>query len=64
MVQQNINKLNKIKMKSRNYVYEYEMTRKRKFFRGLEQVVNYGIAITFGVVVFGGVVFAIMNLIQ
>ena len=51
-------------MKSRNYVYEYEMTRKRKFFRGLEQVVNYGIAITFGVVVFGGVMFAVINLLQ
>ena len=48
-------------MKSRNYVYEYEMTRKRKFLNGLEQVVNYGITITFGVVVFGGVVFAIIN---
>ena len=51
-------------MKSRNYVYEYEMTRKRKFWNGLEQVVNYGIAITFGVVVFGGVTFAIINLLQ
>ena len=50
-------------MKSRNYVYEYEMTRKRKFFRGLEQVVNYGIAITFGVVVFGGIVVAIINIV-
>ena len=50
-------------MKSRNYVYEYEMTRKRKFFRGLEQVVNYGIAITFGVVVFSGVVFALINMV-
>ena len=62
MVQQNINKIKK--MKSRNYVYEYEMTRKRKFLSGLEQVVNYGIAITFGVVIFGGVTFAIINLIQ
>ena len=51
-------------MKSRNYVYEYEMTRKRKFLKGLEQVVNYGVAITFGVVVFGGVIFAIINLMQ
>ena len=62
MVQQNINKIKK--MKSRNYVYEYEMTRKRKFLSVLEQVVNYGIAITFGVVIFGGVTFAIINLIQ
>ena len=51
-------------MKSRNYVYEYEMTRKRKFLSGLEQVVNYGIAITFGVVIFSGVTFAIINLLQ
>ena len=49
---------------SRNYVYEYEMTRKRKFFRRLEQVVNYGIAITFGVVIFGGITFAMINLMQ
>ncbi len=46
-------------MKSKNYVYDYEMTRKRKFFNGLEQVVNYGIAVTFGVVVFGGIIIAI-----
>ena len=50
-------------MKSRNYVYDYEMTRERKFFSGLEQVVNYGIAITFGVVVFGGVVIALITTI-
>ena len=51
-------------MKSRNYVYEYETTRKRKFFKGLEQMVNYGIVITFGVVIFSGVTFAIINLVQ
>ena len=51
-------------MKSKNYVYEYEMTRKRKFFRGLEQLANYGIAITFGVVIFGGIMFTIINLTQ
>ena len=62
-VQQNINK-NKLKdMKKRNYVYDYEITRKRKFLNGLEQVVNYGTAITFGVVVFGGVIIALLNMI-
>ena len=51
-------------MKSRNYVYEYEMTRKRKFFKGLEQVVNYGVTIAFGAVVLGGITLAIINLLQ
>ena len=50
-------------MKSRNYVYDYEMTRKRKFYNNLEQVVNYGLAITFGVVVFGGIVVALINMV-
>ena len=50
-------------MKSKNYVYDYEITRKRKFLNGLEQVVNYGTAITFGVVVFGGVIIALLNMI-
>ena len=51
-------------MKSRNYVYDYEITRKRKFWDGVGQVVNYGLAITVGIVVFSGIVFAIMNVIQ
>ena len=50
-------------MKSRNYVYDYEMTRKRIVFKGLEKIVNYGLAITFGVIVFSGVVFALINMI-
>ena len=50
-------------MKKGNYVYDYEMTRKRKFYNKLEQVVNYGIAITFGVIVFSGVVFALINIV-
>ena len=50
-------------MKKRNYVYDYEITRKRKFYNNLEQVVNYGTAITFGIVVLSGVVFALINMI-
>ena len=50
-------------MKKRNYVYDYEMTRKRKFYNKLEQVVNYGITITFGVAVFGGIVVAFINVV-
>ena len=59
MVQQNINKIKK--MKSRNYVYDYEMTRKRKVLKRLEQVVNYGIAITFATVIFGGVIIVFIS---
>ena len=50
-------------MKSRNYVYDYEMTRKRIVLKRLEKVVNYGIAITFGVIVFAGVIIALINMI-
>ena len=46
-------------MKSRNYVYDYEMTRKRIVLKRLEKMVNYGTAVTFGVVVFGGIIIAI-----
>ena len=48
-------------MKSRNYVYDYEMTRKRIVLKRLEKVVNYGIAITFATVVFGGVIIAFIS---
>ena len=50
-------------MKSRNYVYDYEMTRKRIVFKRLEKMVNYGIAITFATVVFGGVIIAFISTI-
>ncbi len=50
-------------MKKRNYVYDYEMTRKRRFLNGLEQTVNYGITITFATIILGGVVFAFINMI-
>ena len=50
-------------MKSRNYVYDYEMTRKRITLKRLEKIVNYGTAITFGVVVFGGVIIAFINMV-
>ena len=50
-------------MRSRNYVYEYEMTRERKFFKRLEQVVNYGIAIVFSTVIFGGIIIAFISII-
>ena len=48
-------------MKSRNYVYDYEMTRKRIVLKRLEKVVNYGIAITFATVVFGGVIIVFIS---
>ena len=48
-------------MKSRNYVYDYEMTRKRIIFKGLEKMVNYGIAITFATVIFGGVIIVFIS---
>ena len=48
-------------MKSRNYVYDYEMTRKRIVLKRLEKVVNYGISITFATVVFGGVIIAFIS---
>ena len=50
-------------MKSRNYVYDYEITRKRIILKRLEKVVNYGIAITFATVVFGGVIIAFINMV-
>jgi len=50
-------------MKNRNYVYEYEITRKRKFLKKVEQIVNYGIIITLSVIIFSSVIFAIINLI-
>ena len=50
-------------MKSRNYVYDYEMTHKRIVLKRLEKMVNYGTAVTFGVVVFGGVVIALINMV-
>ena len=50
-------------MKSRNYVYDYEMTRKRIVLKRLEKMVNYGTAVTCGVVVFGGVVIALINMV-
>ena len=50
-------------MKSRNYVYDYEMTRKRIVLKRLEKTVNYGIAITFTTVIFGGVIIAFINMV-
>ena len=50
-------------MKKRNYVYDYEMTRKRIVFKRLEKMVNYGIAITFATVIFGGVIIALTSTI-
>jgi len=48
-------------MKKRNYVYDYEVTRKRKFWNRLEQVVNYGIVTIFATIILGGVIFALIN---
>ena len=48
-------------MKSRNYVYDYEMTRKRITLKRLEKIVNYGTAITFAAVIFGGVIIAFIS---
>ena len=51
-------------MKSRNYVYDYEMTRKRITLKRLEKIVNYGTAITFGVVLFSGIIIAFIEVVQ
>ena len=48
-------------MKKRNYVYDYEMTRKRIVLKRLEETVNYGIAITFATVIFGGVIIVFIS---
>ena len=48
----------------KSYIYEYENTPKRKLLNGLETFVNYALTISFGVIVFGGVAIAIINLIQ
>ena len=48
-------------MKSRNYVYDYEITRKRIILKRLEKVVNYGIAITFATAVFGGIIIVFIS---
>ena len=51
-------------MKSRNYVYDYEMTRKRITLKRLEKIVNYGTAITLGVVLFSGIIIAFIEVVQ
>tara|TARA_Y100000592_G_scaffold93053_1_gene155654 strand:+ start:586 stop:738 length:153 start_codon:yes stop_codon:yes gene_type:complete len=48
----------------KSFVYEYENTPKRRLLNGLETFVNYALTISFGVIVFGGVAIAIINLIQ
>ncbi len=50
-------------MKNRNYVYEYEMTRKRRMLNGLETLVNWALLVTFSSIVLGGVAFAIIQII-
>jgi hypothetical protein len=48
----------------KSFVYEYENTPKRKLLNGLETFVNHALAISFGVIILGGVTFAVINLVQ
>ena len=48
----------------KSFVYEYENTPKRRLLNGLETFVNYALTISFGVIILGGVMFAVINLIQ
>ena len=50
------------KMKN-SFIYEYETTRERKFWNVVENIVNYGLALTFGIMVFGGIIIALINLL-
>jgi hypothetical protein len=50
-------------MRNKNYVYEYETTRKRRMLNGLETLVNWSLLIIFGGTVLGGVTFAIIQII-
>ena len=54
-------KYNKMK---KSFVYEYEITPKRKFWNRIENIVNYGLAITFGTIIIGGIMFAIIQLVS
>ena len=47
---------------NKQFVYEYELTPKRKFWKRLETFVNWGLLLTFGSIILGGVGFAIVNL--
>jgi hypothetical protein len=47
----------------KSFVYEYENTPKRKLLNGLENFVNHALTISFGVMIIGGIAFAVINLI-
>ena len=47
----------------KSFVYEYETTPKRKLLNALETFVNYALTISFGVIILGGIMFAIINLV-
>ena len=47
----------------KSFVYEYETTRERKFWNKVENFVNHALTISFGMMIIGGIAFAIINLI-
>ena len=49
--------------KDKGFVYEHEMTRNRRFWNVVENVVNHLLIITFGVMILSGVVIAVINLV-
>ena len=48
----------------KSFKYEYEMTPKRKFYDIVENVVNHALLFTFSGIILGGVVIAVVNLVQ
>ena len=49
-------------MKNKNYVYEYETTRKRRMLNGLETFVNYALLLTFTTIIAGGIMLVLIHL--
>ena len=49
--------------KDKGFVYEHEMTRSRKIGNIVENTINYALLTTFSVMILGGVLIAIINLV-
>ena len=49
--------------KNKEFVYEHEMTRSRKIGNIVENVINYALLTTFSIMVLGGVLIAMINIV-
>ena len=50
--------------KDKEFVYEHEMTRSRKIGNIVENTINYALLTTFSVMILGGVLIAMINIVQ